>query len=149
MHCFFSCFNLHRMDSLTVPNNLRPRNLRSRQIRLKSVSKLGILKPLKIELIIKSISVDRVTPQLSKNMLIVKSICFIVEIFALKVNVLREISTKKEKIWDFDGSQSKFDDISSKRYKLQQWIFPKPCTQKIWNKSSQIENIQYFWEMFL
>ena len=45
----------------------------------------------------KSISLDRVTPQLSKNMLIVKITCFIVEIFALKVNLLREISTKNKK----------------------------------------------------
>ena len=94
------------------------------------MSKVVILKPLRVEHITKSISLDSVTPRLSKNMLIVKITCFIVEIFALKVDVLREISTKKQEIWDFDRSQSKFELISNKRYKLLQWILSKPCFQK-------------------
>ena len=73
-----------------------------------------------IEWMLKSISRDRVTPRLSKNMFIVKIACFIVKIFALKVEVFTEISTKKQQIiiWDFDGFQSKFDDNSKKIYKL-------------------------------
>ena len=110
-------------------------------------SKVGILTHLRTEHIIKSIPADRVTLRLSKHMLIVKITCFIVEIFALKADVLREISTKKQEIWDFDGSQPKFWWISNKRYKLQQWIFSKPYVQKIWNKLLQIENCQYFWKM--
>ena len=94
-----------------------------------------------------SIPADRVTHRLSKYMLIVKITCFIVEIFALKANVLREISTKKQESWDIDGSQPKVWWISNKRYKLQQWIFSKPCVQKIWNRLLQIENCKYFWKM--
>ena len=59
----------------------------------------------------KSMSRDRVTPRLSENIFIVEIACFLDEIFALKVDVFTEISTKKQQIWDFDGFQSKFDDI--------------------------------------
>jgi len=51
-----------------------------------------------IEQIFKSISRDRVTPRLSKNMFIVEIVCFLVEIFALKVDGFTEISTKKQQI---------------------------------------------------
>ena len=51
-----------------------------------------------IERMLKSISRDRVTPRLSKNMFIVEIACFIAEIFALKVDGFTEISTKKQQI---------------------------------------------------
>ena len=54
---------------------------------------------MRIERVTKSISFDRATPQPSKNILIVKITCFIVEIFALKVNVLREF-LRKSKIFE-------------------------------------------------
>ena len=59
---------------------------------------VGILKRLMIERMFKSISRERVTPRLSKNMFIVEIACFIAEIFALKVDVYTEISTKKQQI---------------------------------------------------
>ena len=102
-------------------------------------SKVDILTHLRTEHVIKSILADRVTLRLSKHMLIVKITCFIVEIFALKADVLREISTKKQEIWDFDGSQPKFlmdlkQKIQTSTVNFLQTMRPKNMKQIITNR---------------
>ena len=111
LHSFDTLFNLFRM--------------------ILSSAKVGILTHLRTEHIIKSIPTDRVTLRLSKHMLIIKITCFIVEIFALKVDVLREISTKKQEIWDFDGSQTKDTNFNSEFF---QTMRPKNMKQSITNR---------------